>query len=409
MLKTPVIRKAMLQADLGSDATSTRRVFRRMLFAVCVILTCASMSVSVFGDLGSARAVVYDYYSSEREFPAWQKDVVTACGTNFSTLLDRQGVFAPKQEIIAESIAVSNMHAVAESYKEGFENGKAQLVAATNDMPRAGISIGLVCPLEPSESRTAIEGFIVEQSYDEGNNLDILTIHFTQDLKVQPRIVCPYVYDGGLTTNYLAGTFSPAQIPQSDWTNVYTVTLGDVDYDNCHKLYVQRPEFMRDATTWFNTNIRWGTDEGIDYGLIVHTAFGEPLYTGVLTNYENATWVAISDGAIVSAGFVKYAVVTNYGGSGVIGRTSDGRLSLHGAAGSTYVLTGKNLDEILLAEILDRSGNEGTPEPAELGLSYTNGTLTLVSPGLSVTNYVDACLRLRTGREATVEPAAISE
>lgn len=267
-----------------------------------VVVGC--LCIPVIAQLGMDRSTTYNYYSEEKDNPAWKKDIITADGPGLTNLRDRQGVLASKQATIAIEIAASNLQAVASSYNEGFLRGIENLQGATNGIPNHGLTMGLVMPLSPSETRTAIEGFIVEQDYDEASNTDILTIHFTQSLAVQPKIVCPYIMDGGFITNRIAGSFRDTNFVGSNWTNVYTVSKGDEIYENCHKLYVKRPVSLIGYTAWFNNNVRFGTDEGIDYGNIVHTAFGEPLFSGTLTNHVDQTYVVIKDGAILEPGFV---------------------------------------------------------------------------------------------------------
>ena len=276
--------------------------------AIATILVACAAFLDSHGQLeSSTRSTVYDYYSEEFLSPAWEKNIITADGPDFSNLRDRSGSLVAKQEAVAESIAVSNLTQIALAYNNGFQSGITNLVSATNGMPRSGMTIGLVIPLEISEQRTAIEGFIAAQEYNREFNTDILTIHFTRSLAVQPKIACPYITDGGMTTNTIEGTFRNTNFSGSNWTNVYTVTVGETTYENCHKLYVTRPLSMYDATVWFNTNVRWGTNDGIEYGIIVHTAYGEPLFSGTLTNYVDRTYVVIKDGAIMNPGFISYA------------------------------------------------------------------------------------------------------
>lgn len=330
--------------------------------------------LAAYGQLDSTRATVYDYYSEEKEVPAWEKDIITADGINFANLRDRRKALASKQSTIALGIAISNLTKVAESYNIGFQTGIQNLVAATNDMPKNGITIGLVVPLELSETRTAIEGFIAEQEYDSAKNTDILTIHFTQSLVVQPKIVCPYITDGGLTTNLLEGSFRDVNFPGSNWTNIFTATVGDVEYENCHKLYIPRLAWMQDATVWFDTNVKWGTEKGINYGNIVHTAFGEELFNGILTNFNNHTYVEIRDGAIVGDGFVPFPVITNFSGTGWISGDISG-LTLNGQEGAVYVFRGDNLSGFENLDVVySDEGDTGTE--ISIPLTYSKGALT---------------------------------
>ena len=340
---------------------------------VCFFIGFLSV-ISAYGQLESTRATVYDYYSVEKEVPAWEKDIITADGPNFTNLRDRKQALASKQSTVALGIAISNITKIAEAYNVGFQTGITNLVAATNDMPKNGITIGLVVPLELSETRTAIEGFIAEQEYNSAKNTDILTIHFTQSLVVQPKIVCPYITDGGLTTNLLEGSFRDANFPGSNWTNIFTYTVGDVEYENCHKFYVPRLAWMKDATVWFDTNVKWGTDKGINYGNIVHTAFGEELFNGTLTNFNNHTYVEIRDGAIVGDGFIPFPAITNISGTGWVSGDISG-LTISGQQGSVYIFSGDNLSGFESLDVVYSDGGD-TGTEISLPFTYNEGTLT---------------------------------
>ena len=343
-------------------------------FCIATIIASLIASYTAFGQLESTRSTVYDYYSEEKENPAWEKDIITADGDNYSNLRDRKGALASKQSAVALGIAVSNLTKVAEAYNQGFQTGIANLVSATNNIPKNGITIGLVIPLEISETRTAIEGFIVAQEYSSAFNTDILTINFTQSLAVQPKIICPYVTDGGMTTNNLEGAFKDSNFPGSNWTNVFSVTLGDTEYENCHKYYVPRLAWMQDATVWFYTAVKWGTSRGIDYGNIVHTAFGEELFSGILTNFENHTYVEIKDGAIMGDGFIPFPVITNVTGTGWISGNM-AELTLDGNPGSVYEFHGDNLEGFETMDIIYEEDGEPVIEMS-LPFSYSNGILT---------------------------------
>ena len=280
---------------------------------LAVLSSMCLVSVAQDKSLG---AVNYNYFSEVKDNPAWMKDVITAEGDDFGTLKDRQGVLAPKQSAVALEIATSNLTEVAQAYSNGFERGIANLVDATNNIPKSGFTFGLVVPLVPSASRTAIEGFVVDTEYDSENNTDILTIHFTQSLAIEPVIEVPYVSDSGMTTNRVKGSFRTTDYAGSHWTNKTTRVLGPdgIEYDNCHKCYVRRPTTLQGMTAWFKTNVRWGSETtGIDYGNIVHLAFGEPLFNGTLTNTVDNTYVVIKDGAIMAPGFVPITETTESG------------------------------------------------------------------------------------------------
>lgn len=327
--------------------------------------------------LGSERSTIYNYYSVTKESPAWQKDIITADGPDYTRLMDRQGVLADKQRILALEVAVSNLTEVAKGFNEGFQTGIENLVEATNNIPKHGYTFGLVMPLAPSETRTAIEGFIVDQQYDSVHNIDKLSIHFTQDLKVQPRIVCPYVLDGGMTTNLITGSFKSRHYPGSTWTNKFTIARGEITYDNCHLLFLERPAALQGFTTWFDSMVKWGTPQGIEYGAIVHTAFGEELFNGTLTNFNNHTYVTIKDGAIMGDGFIPFPAITNISGSGYVEGDLTG-LTLNGNPGGTYLFKGDNLSGFTEIKVVYEDGAEGeAPSATEivLPLSYENGVL----------------------------------
>ena len=275
---------------------------KSLIFAITAVLAMASIAQE-------RGAITYNYFSEEKDNPAWVKDVITAEGEGYGILKDKQGVLAPAQEAAALEYANQNLGKIGEAYNAGFASGIANLSAATNGMPTSGVTFGIVIPLVPSASRTAIEGYVVSTSYNPTNNTDTLLIHFTQSLAVEPVIEVPYVYDSGLTVSRVKGTFRTPDVPGSHWTNVVSVVVdpGTLEYDNCHTCYVKRPAELQDMTAWLDPHVKWGSSvTGKDYGNIVHLAFGEPLFTGVLTNTVNHTYVEIKDGAIMEPGFVSY-------------------------------------------------------------------------------------------------------
>ena len=92
------------------------------------------------------------------------------------------------------------------------------------------------------------------------------------------------------------------RIPSASALGVHQrLVYGDCEYDNIHKLYVQRPESFRGFLVWYDPIMKWGrVDTGISYGSIAHTAFGgENLFTGVLTDSVNRVSITIEDGAII--------------------------------------------------------------------------------------------------------------
>lgn len=261
--------------------------------------------IAVYGQ--EKGSVVYNYFSSEVDSPMWVKDFITVSGEGRTQLNDRQGVIASLASVMVERNVASNIIRVANTYQEAFDEGIEKLEEVTNNIPKTGFTIGLMMPLEPSATRTAIEGYIVSNAYDEVNNTDIYLIHFTQSLKVQPNVVFPYVMDGGLTTNSIAGTFRDSRYPGSVWANVYRAVVRDVEYDNCHLCYVQRPEQLRQVMVWTQPHLKWGSAiHGIDYGNIVHLAYGENLFTGILRDFTNHKFLEIKDGAIMGEGAQGY-------------------------------------------------------------------------------------------------------
>lgn len=251
--------------------------------------------------------VVYNFFSPEVDSPVWVKDLLATDKEEHLQLYDRQKAVASKLQVVEERTVVSNVTKIANAFNAAFEEGIKKLEESTNNVAKSGLTIGLMMPFEPSATRTAIEGYIVSNAYDEVNNTDIYLIHFTQSLKVQPNVVFPYVMDGGLTTNNITGSFKDRRYPGASWTNVYRTVVRDVEYDNCHLCYVQRPEQLRQMTVWTQPHLKWGSaTQGIDYGNIVHLAYGENLFTGILRDFTNHKFLEIKDGAIMGEGVQGY-------------------------------------------------------------------------------------------------------
>lgn len=261
-----------------------------------------------------------------------------------AALNDRKKIVATKQTATTIAVATESLIEVEQQYKNGFDTGIAALSAATNSKPNHGFTMGFKFPFPLSGTREALEGYIAKHEYDSANNCDILWLHLTKSLAGKQTWLVPFVSDSGMTTNRCTAEWTNPAYPGSSYTNVYSLTVGETEYDNIHKLYVPRPDEYQDFVVWYDPHMKWGrVDIGIVYDGIGHTAFGgELLYTGVLTDLVNSVTLTVEDGAVKSGW--DYILSTNEVEVSDWWSTPDGKMTFNGAtwgienAGYTYTL-----------------------------------------------------------------------
>jgi len=243
---------------------------------------CAAAAFAQLGaDRGSTNVV---YYSSVHTAPQRIKERITERhdSTGYH-LMDRKGVFASIAELVAQQVTVEGAQQVAESWMQGFSNGVAELEAAWSQAPTNGMYIAVDIPYDPTESRAAIDIYVVSNHYDSVSGYDLLWVYFNH---VMPKPIIEVPYQCGSMVKRVAGSWS---VPgtAANWTNVYTVARSSFTYD-CHLLFVERPTEYVGAVMNLKRVGSFGNPEtGISWGKVQTTYNGRPSITATLTDGTN--------------------------------------------------------------------------------------------------------------------------
>lgn len=244
---------------------------------------CAAAAFAQLGaDRGSTNVV---YYSSIHSAPARIKERITQRhdSTGYH-LMDRKRVFAQLAQLVAEQVTVAGANEVAEAWKQGFSNGVESLQAAWANAPTNGAYLAVEIPYDPTQSRAAIDIYVVSNHYDSVTGYDLLWVYFNHELP-KPTVEVPYTCGG--ETKRVAGTWKPAGTA-ANWTNVYTVVKGGYTYDNCHLLFVERPPEFVGAVMNLKRVGNFGNPEtGISWGKVQTTYNGRPSITATLSDGTN--------------------------------------------------------------------------------------------------------------------------
>jgi len=243
-------------------------------------------------------------YQTNFTVKAHKRMVATASGDTEkapNVLHDHGGVLVSTATAAALEQAAANVGGVAAAYRAGFAQGTNELHTALTTSVNSGTVVRLEFPLARTDTRATMM-YVPKQEYVGG--YDYFYVHFTRPLGITPVIEVPYVWESGMTTNRVAGTW---KFSGSDWTNVYSVTVGGIAYTNCHLLRASRPVAVSGAPLFYNPNGKFGKEGvGVNWGNIVLTVDGRPTYSGSLTNTADHTFMDIFNGAILEPGIQEY-------------------------------------------------------------------------------------------------------
>ena len=270
---------------------------------ISLISVASFLTLSAIAQLGSDRSVVAESVSSVVTNFSWKKDVITE--TDDYSLKDRQRVLASAANAAAQEQTAEGVASLASAWRRGFSNGVDSVQSSLSNVPRTGRFIGLRFPLVPQTSRK-FDIYVASNHYDSASNEDILYIHFGQSFTNSPSMVVPYVWESGMTTQRVAGTWKKYGTTDH-WTNTYDIVLrrsgsADIHY-TCHKLHVPRPVGMQNIPCNLDPHGRWGTDMGVAFGslLVTVTTGGTtyPTYTGMVTNQQEGVIAIFDNGAFL--------------------------------------------------------------------------------------------------------------
>lgn len=262
----------------------------------------AALAVLPLAALAQTVASAFDtnlvYTSGVVTNRAWVRHVVTATGRDFATLRDKMGTFASAADVAALHETTEHLGEIEAAWSNGFARGHADLQSRLSQTPTNGIMVGLQFPPPSDASRRALEMYVVGTTYEGG--YDYFLVNFSRPLSVKPNIEVPYVWNGGFTTNRVAGTWD---FDTFRWTNVVSLAQNGIAYTNVHTLRVERPAALAGVPCNLNPHGLFGRrGTGVTWGNIVLTVNGRPTYSGTLTNAAAGTFMHVYNGAILAPG-----------------------------------------------------------------------------------------------------------
>ena len=203
------------------------------------------------------------------EEPAWKRHVVMQDGEG--DIFNDDGTVGSAAESAAAGEAAENASEISDAAKVAMTNAMRVLVDASASA--ATNAIGLALVILPETSRTNITAYVVKTETD--GETDTQWVWFNRAIDLVPNRYVAYETHDRAATNRVTWT---------DWTNTVTVVHNGRTWEGCHVCTVQRPAWAQGATCLDLPNDRLGGQSGFDFGDLLLTMGGEPLYTGYVTN-----------------------------------------------------------------------------------------------------------------------------
>ena len=154
----------------------------------------------------------------------------------------------------------------------------ASVHAATN-------AIGLSLVVMPETSRTNLTAYVVKT--ETTGVVDTQWVWFNREIALEPNRFVVYETHDRAATN---------KVTWADWTNTVTVVKNGRTWEGCHVCTVTRPSWAQGECCLDLPNETFGGPGGFDFGDLLLTMNGEPLYTGYVTNGVTGTVLYFDNG-----------------------------------------------------------------------------------------------------------------
>ena len=145
------------------------------------------------------------------------------------------------------------------------------LDGAREDAATNAVALALV--LVPETSRTNLTAYVVKTETD--GVTDTQWVWFNRKIDLEPNRYVVYQTHDRAATN---------KVTWANWTNAVSVTQNGRTWQGCHVCTVTRPTWVQGAPCLDLPNDRLGGADGFDFGDLLLTMGGQPLYTGLVTN-----------------------------------------------------------------------------------------------------------------------------
>ena len=229
----------------------------------------ATFAGSARAQLAAEAATNVVVTSQTIEEPAWKRQVVMQDGAG--RIFNDGGTVGSAAESAAAGEAAEHAAEISDAANVAMTNALRVLTDAADAAATNAIGIALV--VAPETSRTNLTAYVVKTESD--GVIDTQWVWFNREIFLAPnRYVVYETYDRA-ATNKVAWT---------DWTNTVAVTHNGRTWEGCHVCTVTRPAWAQGVTCLDLPNDVFGGPGGFDFGDMLLTMDGEPLYTGFVTN-----------------------------------------------------------------------------------------------------------------------------
>lgn len=239
-----------------------------MKFILCVLcVLCGLIPICFAQDRATGTNIVIT--SQAIEEPAWKRQVVMQDGAG--KIFNDGGKVGSAAQSAASGAAAEHAAEISDAANVAMTNAlvvlnSASASAATN-------AIGLALVVLPETARSNLTAYVVKTATD--GVTDTQWVWFNRQIDLEPNRFVVYETHDRAATNKVTWT---------DWTNAVTVTHNGRTWEGCHVCTVTRPSWARGVTCLDLPNEKFGGPTGFDFGDLLLTMDGEPLYTGFVTN-----------------------------------------------------------------------------------------------------------------------------
>ena len=237
-----------------------------MRFAVFVCVSLATCTCLAQDRASGTNIVIVSETIGE---PAWKRQVVMQDGAG--RIFNDGGTVGSAAESAAAGEAADHAAEISDAANVAMTNAMRVLTDAGANAATNAIALALV--VMPETSRTNLTAYVVKTETD--GVTDTQWVWYNRHIDLAPnRYVVYETYDRA-TTN---------KVEWTDWTNAVTVVKNGRTWEGCHVCTVARPTWARGGACLDLPNDQLGGASGFDFGDLLLTMAGEPLYTGFVTN-----------------------------------------------------------------------------------------------------------------------------
>ena len=240
---------------------------RGAILTLAAILAAATARAQLFADRGATNIVIT---SETIEEPAWKRQVVMKNGAT-GAIMNDDGKVGNAAESAAAGEAAERATEIGEAANVAMTNALQTLVAAQANAATNAIALALV--VMPETSRTNLTAYVVKTTT--AGAVDTQWVWYNRQIDLAPNRYVVYETHDRAATNKVAWV---------DWQTTETITHNGRTWEGCHVCTVTRPAWAQSVPCLDLPNERFGGPYGFDFGDLLLTMGGDPLYTGFVTN-----------------------------------------------------------------------------------------------------------------------------